>query len=813
MLSTPHVGYGLVLSVCGLPGICSGPWATGSAAPEHMALALELVAALRDSAFMEHAARAQLLLSQLVPPMAQCSEGGGDLGGLTPGQRQLCIITVLCRTSIVELTALAEKMAVGPAQLAPPPGAKDARPPGATAASSALQQILFGRCMHTARLCFGVAALCVADGGPAYGLPPPLLAAVAPLTDMGDRDTVEGCAGAGGGGGEAAGDGAGSRGLVSCVRLASTMLPYKRTQPAPPGKRVACALALRIGRLALASLPPVPGPTAAEAEATLRAEADGAVAAGGCGRGRSADSSARGGSGCGGSNVADGASAPTDTLTRPRRVMPFAEAARTCCTALGAARLQLQRRGGARDSATWRADAAECWRLATAAARHALPCAGEDVLTELADDFMWLWWETVRAAPNPAKQPLYDEPPPLVAAALDAGVLPCLERLLRRAARAPDGPEAAFCGRTFGCAHRDQYVLMSMLLAYGDPRQATALVATLDKVARTTDPRVATAAWAPKQDSRQCLLSLPSLVPALTTSLSTLAVMCVGSDAALATAEGCSGSGDVTLAAWLSLLLEELGAVELLGAVLELLAAGDRESLAPPQPLLTAEAGQYQADQEGPEEGPEAAPEDGPEDGVTGDWDMTWLANACGAVATVLRMADAAAGPFVSVSRRNTRGGLASPPQPPPWRPELLQKVAGRLRAAGAEDSGAGAQELAAILNAWGSPCEGPLGRDGPGGVEGGAAAGGGEAKDAQPVGSIEGTPLPYPAEARRLLRTCANPDCANLEGDSEADLALWECSSAAGPAGGSGAAELCCCRSCKSLGWLAGHGGRQEEL
>ncbi|KXZ47163.1 hypothetical protein GPECTOR_37g169 [Gonium pectorale] len=57
---------------------------------------------------------------------------------------------------------------------------------------------------------------------------------------------------------------------------------------------------------------------------------------------------------------------------------------------------------------------------------------------------------------------------------------------------------------------------------------------------------------------------------------------------------------------------------------------------------------------------------------------------------------------------------------------------------------------------------------------------------------------MPPPAAARRLLRTCANPGCSSLEGDSEAELRLTPCA-------GCGEAAYCC-RDCWTAHWRAGH-------
>ncbi|KXZ49694.1 hypothetical protein GPECTOR_20g551 [Gonium pectorale] len=1048
MLSTAYMGYALVLFVCDLPGICGRHWATlPAAAAGYRVLAVELLSALEDSAFLDHAARVQLLLAQLAPSL---NTGGGGVGGdnnsgQTPAgwQQQLHLAMDACRASTARLTVMGDTVAGGPPHPVLHGGAAVAAV--AERASDTIQQVLSGRCVHTAQLCFGVAALCSADGGPAYGLPPQLLTAAAALYTVGDEGEDEGGAGAGaggggGGGGEAAGGGGVGPGRMSANVYASvSMLLPRRTQPAPPGRRAACALALRIGRLAMASLPPAEleaeaaveaQAAAVEAEAVAleagappRPKAGRAVSGGGrdCGgsagsggSGRSGGSSAAGGTGIGrgvalrvsaaatatraapsgggggGGNSSNAAAvaAPTGVLTQPGapQVMAPEDAASLCCRALSAARqqlqLQLRSRGGARDSVPWRADAAECWRLATAAVRHALSCADEDVLVDLANSLLWLWCETVRAPPNPDQQPLSDDaPPPLVAAALDAGLLPCLERMLRRAALAPDGPEAALFCRVFGSMCRHNYAVMALLLAHGEPQQAAALVATLAKLVRTTDPLVVTAAWAPEQDRQQCALKfvcwtmqnvcsvhalhlgmlqeaaragagaagaglaaaapgsggppctgvagdpstntagsasetapstgpgpgpgtgcaassapgtagpsrtmqqlgrlstlalatvllplgrlalpalqeglrqqraaagrrpprlaqvrggLGSLVPALLTSLSLLAPMCAGDDDALAAAEGAGGSGAATRAGWRSLLLEEVSAMELLGAALELMAAGDDWE---PQPLRGPEAGQHAAGHEEQEEGQGEGQDEGQED-KDGVLPVTRLVTACRAVAAVTGPpgtiatparegldrgpvqeatapggavlgasgsaagtgAAAAAAAAADMSRSGTGGGLVPSP---PWRPELLRAVAGRLRAAGDGDWAVKAEELAARLDGWDSGGQ-PGGRDGEGGAEGRAAADNGKVSAAQVAGlglGLGGTPPPLPAAARRLLRTCANPGCANLEGDSEAGLALWACGGGAGP-GGSGAAadELYCCRSCNGLEWL----------
>ncbi|KXZ47496.1 hypothetical protein GPECTOR_35g934 [Gonium pectorale] len=113
-----------------------------------------------------------------------------------------------------------------------------------------------------------------------------------------------------------------------------------------------------------------------------------------------------------------------------------------------------------------------------------------------------------------------------------------------------------------------------------------------------------------------------------------------------------------------------------------------------------------------------------------------------------------------------------------PWRPELLREAAAQLRSCEERDVAAEAERLAAYTMRRGA---------------GGAYQT--RLRERSPLASA----LPPPAEARRLLPAqCANPACANLEGDSEADLALKVCARC-GSVG-------YCCRPCQTAHWRAGH-------
>ncbi|KXZ44348.1 hypothetical protein GPECTOR_69g441 [Gonium pectorale] len=97
------------------------------------------------------------------------------------------------------------------------------------------------------------------------------------------------------------------------------------------------------------------------------------------------------------------------------------------------------------------------------------------------------------------------EPPPSLAAALAGGVLPLTEMLLRRAVW--EHVPAAITRGLLGGGTFAANAFLAPLLAYGEPRQAAALVATVGKVLALTDPRVVTAAaWEPQEDTQQCIV-------------------------------------------------------------------------------------------------------------------------------------------------------------------------------------------------------------------------------------------------------------------------------------------------------------------
>ncbi|PNH11168.1 hypothetical protein TSOC_002018 [Tetrabaena socialis] len=80
-------------------------------------------------------------------------------------------------------------------------------------------------------------------------------------------------------------------------------------------------------------------------------------------------------------------------------------------------------------------------------------------------------------------------PPPALAAVLAAGLLPCLERLLRRAGEKPDGPESVVVAALLRGEHA--WHLWAQLLEYGDAEQAVPLVVTLGRLLYHARPSAA----------------------------------------------------------------------------------------------------------------------------------------------------------------------------------------------------------------------------------------------------------------------------------------------------------------------------------
>ncbi|KXZ48311.1 hypothetical protein GPECTOR_29g86 [Gonium pectorale] len=720
--------------------------------PQHQELFAELVAELEDSWLLEHVARAVLL--QACNPRA--------LRDLVPGT-----VRVAARTRM-KLCLLHDYWSddTDAAQLA-----------------ARLRSMASGRCVQHAARCMGLAVLCDADGGSAYGLPPELLALL---------HTEQSPAG-----GEMSEDAA--------TQLRAMVCMMQLGDPEGPGRRGALELAMRVGWLAVAS-------------ARSRAAREG----GGGGN----DDAASGSS---------GASPPAAVVAPgPRRSVPQEEVLPLAADALRAAWrfLSLPRAVAQAASAAAVAEAADWWRLAAAVVDRAVPCTtddgGQPSAASLGKSLAAVWG----LLPGCDVLSLPAEPPPALAAALDGGLLRCLELLLRRAGRDPQGPESTLLQGLLDQVgdYLNFWSYLAPLLAYGEPRQAAALLATMRKFLRTADIEAlraedldveaslhdrlliavaffltvvraqkkevaadaapgaeppspasqqllnlvscAACEWLPQlsQSLSQLLLSSGMVNPLLLSALLTWLPLLAGHCAAAVRSPlgddvggGASGSGEAADdSGWRALLMEEVGAVPLLDASLRMVARAAELRPDNRLPLLRS------------------------------------LVDACCATAAVARgarwglrcpAAEVAAGRPEQQGTGNAAAAVvqssaaAIPGTPPlPWPPGLLREAAAGLRSCGDQNMAAHAEGLAAYLELGGDgACE--------------------ALRQAPPPPGPLVSALPSPTAARRLLPgRCANPRCANLEGDSEADLTLKACA-------GCGAVDYCC-RPCQTAHWRAGHKG-----
>ncbi|KXZ48199.1 hypothetical protein GPECTOR_29g106 [Gonium pectorale] len=159
---------------------------------------------------------------------------------------------------------------------------------------------------------------------------------------------------------------------------------------------------------------------------------------------------------------------------------------------------------------------------------------------------------------------------------------------------------------------------------------------------------------------------------------------------------------------------------------------------------------------------------------------------AVGAGSTSARVAQAAE---AAAAKRNMASAL------PPWEPNLLRLLAAALRADGSAQRSAEVEALAAALESGGAEVS-----SGRGCTRVLVAVAGASSDPLMLEAEALASALPPPSEAGGLLRTCANSLCANLEGDSEVDLKLLSC-------GGCGEVGYCC-RPCQTAHWRAGHKG-----
>ncbi|PNH03601.1 hypothetical protein TSOC_010327 [Tetrabaena socialis] len=432
----------------------------------------ELAGALRDSCVLEHAARTLLLL--LDSRLQHADEDGNDC------QNVLGLFGILDR--------IAERL---PCSATAGPAASEH-----VALAAALRGVMSGRCVQHAVLVCGLVALCAADGGPSYGLPGELLQRV-PLIGL-----RQGPAGAVGGfdlrliSGRQVLDFWALRSMVCALGSGDRV--------APPGRHGALALLLRVGRLAVASGRShlaAGGESGAQAaaESGVRQErgtststsASASGSGSGSGSGNNSSRSSRG-SGSHGPQQVQAAATPQrpHPPSMPRLELVLDEnALQPLFSGALEAAMALCFPAGPADRPQLAAARVECWRLFADYTRDVLPLRPCDPLPA----------SPVRHLADPGQlmpgAPLPDSPPPSWADALAGGWLPCLERLLRRGGEDPAGPELQLSSSTLFINERTALIDWSMswrhlavLLAYGEPRQAAALVATLGKLLRAADP-------------------------------------------------------------------------------------------------------------------------------------------------------------------------------------------------------------------------------------------------------------------------------------------------------------------------------------
>ncbi|KAG2488143.1 hypothetical protein HYH03_013288 [Edaphochlamys debaryana] len=499
--------------------------------------------------------------------------------------------------------------------------------------------------------------------------------------------------------------------------------------------------------------------------------------------------------------------------------------------------------GGGGGSGPWPCIAADLWRLAAVASR------GEDedlekradVLAGILEFLTRSYLDRLLIAGKRLEYPA--EALPELAAALEGGALPLMERLLRRAGETPDGLEARalseFCERARGQACL-VWVRVLPLLAYGEPAEAAAFVATVSKLLRRTGARALIA-----DGTRGCAFG----------PLAACQLMCAVCARLEAPPDGVLEPARDQLMLILSLAipgwLADLVPLVREAAVLEEEAWRERQperngggapgvessrpailplhfalwallghvsrpftSAGPSPAAAGAEASTGVTNSGGGEEYGSGAGVSG-SSGAVASWPSRELAEGAevalvGAAMGLLQRRGAdvleavnmgatmvSAAVRLSATRPEAvRRALRANDPVFAWRPEAMQTVATALRSREANAAAiiAAAEGLERVLEAW------ARGEEGGEEVavelwEGLQASGEEVGLDAKVAGQL----VP-PAEARRRLGlpACSNPACVSLAGDSEAGRRLQLC--------GRCGRVAYCCRECQTAHWRAGH-------
>ncbi|PNH03821.1 hypothetical protein TSOC_010089, partial [Tetrabaena socialis] len=676
----------------------------------------------------------------------------------------------------------------------------------------ALGEALSGRCMGHLELSLGLAALCAVDGGPSYGLPRELLLGL-PVFDN-DGDNLRGTH---------------SRGVLlsgpfTCMMRAMTARSVQASGAPPLGWRTVAAVLLRVGSLVVASArawakdPDAPAPPEGEAQPLVPPQPQ----------------------------------PPQQQLVLETfDVMKVADnVLQHFCSLLSC--LEKGKVPGAPPAEALVEAEGPFWRLVVDIATHCPRWAqGREALQNLAA-MTGVTWQ-----PPAGHGLLPPEAPGTMAAALAGGMLPLWERLLRRAGREPDCSEAILLCCMLEKV--DEHGGLWGLLAYGDPVQGAALVASWSKLLRTLAVPLVISGSDGDSDDEDFVEARSALVCGMlncTTMLLDAAVArlleaadelaAAGAAAAVSAAQqqlarlltlaafggrnifllgeqdsGATPAGQINSGAdtgvmdWLPLLATGcLGTGLGRGAGLAAAQTGTATGMANQAAEAPAAYVSRTILAAGQQAGAAAAPP-AAAGSAAAEWllllrgvgavpllgavcqsqlstpaaDRTWggliqghclVAAACPAEVRQAVLAAAAA------SSRSDPGRSAA--VPPGWSPQLLRLLASKP-AEGQEDEGGALAVASAALarqaELW--------------------AAGGGEdgAELARAVAALRSLPLmgvaaaellSSPAEARALLRTCANPACDNLAGDSEAELPLRAC----GRCGGT----WYCRRECQAAHW-----------
>ncbi|KAG2495638.1 hypothetical protein HYH03_006238 [Edaphochlamys debaryana] len=349
----------------------------------------------------------------------------------------------------------------GPEPPAPAPGpSQTAAAEAADRVEAALERVLYGSAAHYAVVLLGASSLCVADGQISYGLERVFRRLVS-LACLPPFPSSEAASGSSAAPPDAAPDGGRTEMyhslLFAFLHALAAPLPLRT----PPLKaRAAVALALRLGRVALASArgcgsrPPPSEPSPDDPSIVfpkdLAAVTINSVL----------------------SLCADVHAVPDPTSEAPMR--PFRRS-------------------------SWAREAEAAWRRWVDVVRWAVPCMEKEDVAQVVDFGLVLTSELLCELWDQGAGPLPAAVPPELSAPLRAGCLPALELVIRRAGEEPEGPYGAVLSALCSAPDHAFASLLRALLAYGEPRQGAALVSSMATVLRRTAANAASTpgAWRP----------------------------------------------------------------------------------------------------------------------------------------------------------------------------------------------------------------------------------------------------------------------------------------------------------------------------